>query len=92
MCKNSLTPVKNMEVKFEQKAQTEEQSWEGISSARTLKIEPHTRINITEYLEKRNMCFTYCYAGRNGNCASAGKDNCQSANCFTLYKNEQGWN
>ena len=45
---------------------------------------------IEEHHEICNMCFTHCYAGRTGGCATAGQDNQHTRDCLYQYRKERG--
>ena len=46
-------------------------------------------MSITEAHQARTMCLSFCYAGRNGHCSSAGTDNNQVMNCLAAFRREQ---
>ncbi len=49
-------------------------------------IQNQMRLSLTDRMEAHKMCLSFCYAGRNGHCASAGKDNRQVENCLALFR------
>ena len=46
-------------------------------------------MTITEHMQARTMCLSFCYAGRSGHCASAGTKNNQVKSCLAMFQREQ---
>lgn len=46
------------------------------------------KFSLNDRMEARKMCLSFCYAGRNGHCASAGTDNNQVRDCLAIFRQE----
>ncbi|WP_181391320.1 hypothetical protein ACKUB1_13675 [Methanospirillum stamsii] len=43
-------------------------------------------LTVQDHHDMQVMCHTFCFAGRKGKCASAGKDYLQTRDCLRMYR------